>query len=329
MKTLHPAQQQILHILSDQKLHSGTELGNELKLSRTAIWKHIKQLESLHAPIESINKQGYRLKAPLIPLSHDSMQNHFQHFGLSNAIRLHLFASLNSTNSYLKQLPLSSSIDICCAEKQTQGRGRFNRNWYSPFGENLYCSSRWQFSCDLSALSGLSLVVSLAVSKTIKEYIDNENIYVKWPNDLIWNGKKICGILIDVQAETNGQSVLIIGVGLNVNSNISNHKDQPMPWCSLHDISGLHFDRNAVAVSLVSYIKDYLEQFIQQGLRPFMTEWVEVDYLKNKEVTINQHTRSISGIALGISEKGELVLKDKEGCKQYISSGDASLKPLK
>ncbi len=147
-------------------------------------------------------------------------------------INIHVLDTVDSTNRFLKDLPASDDIDVCCAETQTQGRGRFGRSWHSPYGENIYCSIRWRFDCDFSKLSGSSLVVSLAVLAALKDI--SPEIRIKWPNDLLWHGKKLCGSLIEVV----GQSDVVIGIGINVNA-IPNDQS----WCSLYEITGQHDDR--------------------------------------------------------------------------------------
>jgi BirA family biotin operon repressor/biotin-[acetyl-CoA-carboxylase] ligase len=293
-------------------------------MSRTAIWKHVKQLLDLNLPIQCLPHTGYKLNNPLILLDKNKIQASLNLQALP--FNLHLFASLDSTNRFLKELPSSPLIEICCAEMQTHGRGRFGRHWHSPFGENIYCSSRWHFDCDLSRLSGLSLIVSLAVITTLADFGIRESIQVKWPNDILWQNKKLCGNLIEVIAESNGGAEVVIGIGLNVNSNTT---DLPLidskPWCSLYDITGNLLDRNELVARLITHLHLFLTKFMSQGFAAFMTQWQEVDYLQDKMVTVTNHAGVVSGRANGVNETGQLILVDERGILHYLSSGDTSL----
>jgi len=238
---------------------------------------------------------------------------------------LHLFTSIDSTNRYLKDLPMSNTLDICCAEMQTQGRGRFGRHWHSPFGENIYCSSRWNLNADLIRLSGLSLVSSLAVLATLNEFNLSSDIKVKWPNDILWQNKKLCGSLTEIISGSNGTTQVIIGIGLNVNTDTQNHPIPDKPWCSLYEIAHHHFDRNVLIAQLIANLEKYLSKFINKDFNAFMDEWDKYDYLRGKYIKVTQSLDTLCGIACGVNQMGQLIIEDKSGVKHYLSSGDASL----
>lgn len=238
---------------------------------------------------------------------------------------LHLFTSIDSTNRFLKDLPASNQLDICCAEMQTQGRGRFGRHWHSPFGENIYCSSRWNLNFDLTKLSGLSLVTSLAILAALKEFEVSPEIQIKWPNDLYWSDKKLCGSLIEIVAQSNGNAQVIIGIGLNVNTDTENHPLPEQPWCSLYEITKQHFNRNHLVAALINKLNQYITQFMNNDLNYFMDEWNEVDYLAGKAITVTQPSATLSGRAAGINSIGQLILIDASGIEHRLSSGDTSL----
>ncbi|RUR12763.1 biotin--[acetyl-CoA-carboxylase] ligase [Legionella sp. km772] len=322
MLKLNSTQYAILTILSDGLCHSGTELGQALSISRSAVWKQIKQLNEWAIPILSIPQQGYQLKQSLILLDEELIVK--QLAGLP--VRLHLFNSIDSTNSYLKDLPISEYLEVCCAEQQTQGRGRFGRTWHSPFGENIYCSSRWKLECNLAKLSGLSLITSLAVVKTLDQFIETPEIKIKWPNDILWRDKKLCGSLIEIIAESNAIAQVVIGIGLNVNSDTEHHPLPDKPWCSLYELSAHFYNRNEIIAHLITTLNRYLTQFLAHDLQFFMEEWQRYDYLVGKSITVSQALESITGVACGINSSGQLILQDDEGKVHLFSSGDTSLK---
>jgi len=320
MKQFNVTQKKLLIALADGNYHKGNELGEGIGVSRAAICKQIKQLKNLGAPLCAHSKFGYKLKRPMHFLNQNFIQKNTLH-----PINLHLFASIDSTNRFLKSHPPSDAIDICCAETQTAGRGRFNRAWHSPFAENIYCSVRWHFDRDLSELSGLSLLVSLAVLKTLKPYIADNDLQIKWPNDILWNHKKLCGVLIEVVAESNDSANVIIGMGININSITEEQPPLTQPWCSLFDITGNVTDRNQILTVLISNLIDHLDAFKKNGFAPFLPYWHTVDALQGKKITVSHANNHITGRANGVSNTGQLLLIDQNNTTHCLSSGEASL----
>lgn len=328
MKQFSSIQLELLRQLADGHCHSGNTIGEQLGVSRTAVWKHIRQLTELGLAIKRIPQQGYQLTSPIQPLDEQLIRQQLDTKHFNKSVNFHLFATIDSTNRFLKELSHSSSLDICCAETQTHGRGRFGRHWVSPFGENIYCSGRWELNCCLSRLSGLSLVVGLAILASLQASHIQQNIQLKWPNDLLWCDKKLCGILIEVIGETNGCAQVIIGIGMNVNTATHEHPLPDKPWCSLYEITGQRYDRNKLLAYLIYYLNEYMEKFLRIGFSGFNQNWQEVDYLYGKFITVSQPTGLIKGEACGVNEFGQLCLRDEQGTMHYLSSGDTSLSAI-
>ncbi|MDI1353138.1 MAG: biotin--[acetyl-CoA-carboxylase] ligase, partial [bacterium] len=311
----------LLELLSDGIWHSREELENSLKINQVELKKQLDILISTGIAIISNPFFGYQLTKTLILLNQDKIVNEMNLKKFHTPFNLHLFTAVDSTNRYLKDLPVSSKLEICCSELQTLGRGRFGREWYSPFGENIYCSSRWNMKCDFSHLAGLSLVISLAVVATIKEYDLSQTLQVKWPNDILWNHKKLCGILVEILAKPNNEFQVIVGIGLNVNIDTEKHSLPDRPWCSLYEIFKRTFDRNLLITSLLIKLERYLDKFQSVGLEGFLKEWELSDYLKHKHISVTQNLNSITGEMLGITKEGLLILKNKDKTLHYLSSG--------
>jgi len=327
MKVLTQLQQTLLSIISDGLCHSGQRLGDTLGISRTAIWKNIERLESFGLAIERIRKQGYRLKRSFIPLTEQAIRSKLAP-SLNQALDLHLFASINSTNRFLKTQPQTPGLTLCAAETQTDGRGRFARHWHSPFGENIYCSFGWRFEGDPSNLSGLSLVVSLAVHAAIQQLNLNhasQDIAIKWPNDLLWHDKKLAGILIEMTGEGNGSTDVIIGIGLNVNAIAEENTPIDKPWCALRDIFGQDIDRNTLLAMLITQLDQHLQTFSEQGFEAYQKQWQALDYLFDRTITLSKPNGACTGIGQGVDNAGYLKLLDKQGVMHTLSSGDTSL----
>lgn len=239
---------------------------------------------------------------------------------------LHFHDSLDSTNNWIKTLPITNDIPVCCAEKQTQGRGRFGRVWHSPEAENIYCSLRWPFEKEMQQLSGLGLVIAFSLMKTLKQLGYGKNMGIKWPNDILWNGQKLAGILIELLITPSKTIQAIIGIGLNVNSDTKNNPLTDREWISLWAIHGQKMDRNQILAVLLSELSKQIPRFIEQRLTPFLPEIAQWDLLKGKSITVFQNTHYFQGKACGIASDGTLMLEDETGNIHAIASGDASLK---
>lgn len=326
MKPINTTQKKLLAILNQGGYYSGTELGSQLEISRAAIWKSIGQLQNLGIPIISSREKGYCLITPIVLLSNKQIFNNLKAHPCHLDLDLNIFQEVESTNLYLKQNTSSSTLAVCVAETQSKGRGRFERRWHSPFGENIYLSARWKFQGDLNQLSALSLVTGLTVKDVLSEYVDDQRIKVKWPNDLLWEDKKICGILIEIQGESHGVYDIIIGIGLNINSTPKPVKTISNNWSSLYGITGLYHDRNQMVAKLIIQLNESYLNFINHGFKPFQQAWQKSDYLQHQTITIQQYHQTISGVAMGVNQSGLLKLKTPEGDVVLVSSGDATLK---
>lgn len=321
MKTFSPLELALIEELSDGAWHSGAALGTKFSLSRTSIWKKINQLNRLGLEIKKKPQQGYQLAQPFIPLDEKAIQ---LALGATEAFDFHLGLSLDSTNRYLKDLAPNDKIAVCSAEQQTQGRGRFGRSWYSPFGENIYLSVRLNLDCCLNQLSGLSLVVSLAVIEALKAQAIT-GIEAKWPNDLLWQGKKLAGILLEIMGESHAYTQIIIGIGLNVNSQDLKIKVPDKDCCSLRELTGHYTNRNHLIAEILSVLQRYIETFLNQGFDGFYSEWQKVDHLQGKWVHLTSPRGMIQGIAQGVNSRGELCLLDDKGERHHITSGECSI----
>ena len=253
-------------------------------------------------------------------MNETAIRQYLNRLNVQTMIQFHILDSIDSTNRYLKSLTSSNITEVCCAETQTQGRGRFGRVWQSLPGENIYCSIRKPFHGDLKQLSGLSLVVSMIIVAALNAIGIDQAIQIKWPNDLLWNNQKLCGNLIEIVSQNQQEHALIIGIGINVNANT-----QESAWCSLSDITGKTCDRNRLVAELIAQLEKHLELFLTHGLKPFFSTWNTLDYLINQPIRLNHHKNELTGIARGIDETGRLMLMDERGVMHYLSSGDTSL----
>ncbi|MBP9792311.1 MAG: bifunctional biotin--[acetyl-CoA-carboxylase] ligase/biotin operon repressor BirA [Rickettsiales bacterium] len=311
---------EIVKCLSGKVPVSGNNIAQKLNISRSAVWKAIKKLQSYGILIKS-HKNGYYLDEELVLLSPQSI---ISNLGNIQKINLEIFETIDSTNQYY----LDNHVDhntthVCLAEYQSNGKGRLGRTWTSPFGQNLYLSICTFIDTDLSTLGGLSLVVSLAIAKTLKTLTQDDEIKVKWPNDVIYKKQKLSGSLIQLISEQNGLCKIIIGVGINVNMIKSQSIDIKQDWCSIRNIINQSINRNIVAAKLITNILDYFNIFRKNGFEYFIDEWEKTDCFFGREVSLYNNEQTITGIEKGVNRNGQILLSTN-GLTTAYSCGETT-----
>ena len=310
----------LVQSLQDGQYHDGTLLGAELGMTRSAVWKAVKKLTSLGVKIHSVKGKGYAMQEPFILLDAAQIQP-----GLGVPCKVLVLESIDSTNTYLRQIEPSSVPVICLAEQQSAGRGRMGRDWHSPFAENVYLSFTFPFQKDLTHLAGLSLMVGVSIVKALHTLGFVDHLKVKWPNDVFYMDKKLAGSLIEIQAESHGACHVIIGIGMNVNMQKAKARAITQPWTSLRAMSGQYQDRNHIVIALLKQLLTDLTLFSQEGFKAFHANWMKHDYLLNRAITLCVNEEKVSGVVQGINEQGHLVLRLPHGELRVFSSGDTSL----
>ena len=264
----------------------------------------------------------------LILLDKDEIARNLQNTAMRYPPNIEILDSVDSTNLYLKNKTSSTMLDICCAEQQTSGRGRFNRVWHSPFGSNIYFSGKWKLLTNIKKLSALSLVVGIATIDAIESLNITHELRIKWPNDLFYQNKKLGGILIEIASIESQAISVIIGIGINVNSSYkidAQSNTISKPWCSLYDITATKFNRNLIVSKLIEYLDSYIYKFLKNGFNNFMNRWQELDYLYGKQISITNFNNQITGKADGINNIGELKLITNTGHIVLFNLGDTSI----
>jgi BirA family biotin operon repressor/biotin-[acetyl-CoA-carboxylase] ligase len=236
---------------------------------------------------------------------------------------LHLFNSISSTNTYLLHCAKSGmpTGSVCFAEEQTEGRGRQGRVWFSPRGANIYCSLLWYFP--ESNFSALSLAIGIAVISAIKKLGMDAKLQLKWPNDVLCEGRKLAGILLESLPPKKGKVAVVIGVGLNVCLPVDG--EQKPEWIDLQEVTQKPIERNKLAGFLVDEILSVLKIFTECGFSAFVKEWREVDALLGREVQINTGKEIILGAIEGVNAHGELLLKRFNGDVINFQCGEVSV----
>lgn len=319
--------EQVLNMLADGEVHSGEALGQALGVSRTAVWKQLKKLEDLGVSILSVKGQGYQLPGGMELLQRDKILSCLSDHSRSLLKDLELHGSIESTNLYaLEQVRSGRKHGFAwMAEHQAAGRGRHGRRWVSPFGRNVYLSLVWEFNSGAAALGGLSLAVGVAIARALQRN-QIPDVELKWPNDVLWRGQKIAGILLELTGDAAGQCQVVIGVGVNVGMQADEAVAVTQAWASLQDITP-GVSRNKVAGDLLSELLLMLETYEQEGFAALQGEWESLHCHANRQVEIRAGENVTAGLALGVNDQGALRLLTEAG-ETLVYGGEASLRPV-
>lgn len=318
----------ILNILKCSKEHvSGESLSSSLNVSRTAVWKHIKNLKNKGYIIEGISNKGYRLlsspdkinKVDLFKtLKTKKIGQNFVHFD-----------SIDSTNIKGRQLAKENCPDgtLIVAEEQTGGSGRFKRNWYSPKG-GLWFSLVLKPHIPTSEAPKVTQIAAACVYKTLKEF--NIDSRIKWPNDIHLNGKKLCGILGEMNCDMDSINYLVLGIGININLDINLLDEEVQQIAtSLKSEYGKEFDRNEfLAVFLNNFEIEYdkfTETLNMENTINICRENSDIWGKKARLITFNKE-EIVTCISL--SDQGDLIVKDSEGKEKTVLSGEISFRTI-
>ncbi|GAB3021231.1 bifunctional biotin--[acetyl-CoA-carboxylase] ligase/biotin operon repressor BirA [Bowmanella dokdonensis] len=314
----------ILNTLADGRFHSGQELGDKLGISRAAVGKHVQALQTLGLEIFSVTGKGYRLSNKLDLLNTETIR---QHIARTSGPPLVVLSVVNSTNTYLKeheQLHVKGAA--CLAEAQTSGRGRQGRPWISPFGASLYLSMYWRFEGGYQMLGGLSLAVGVAIATALEES-GVQGLSLKWPNDVYLHGKKLGGILVEVEGQINDTSHCIMGIGINVELPESQQSRIDQPWADLASQMNEKPDRNKLSGKLLTSLYNALEKFEQTGLKAFLEPWSRLHLHQGKRVRMICGPNNFEGECLGINAEGALLISLPGGTKAFYG-GEVSVRAL-
>ena len=319
----------LLLILSDGEYHSGEELGKLLSISRAAIWKQMQKVEALGLPVESQKGRGYRIAGGLDLLAHDIVCEQLSPKAKSLLKQLEVQSTVVSTNELAKERAEEENASglVIVAEQQTSGRGRRGRQWVSPYGCNLYLSLVWGFDGGVSALEGLSLAVGVAVQKAVIR-IGAEALDLKWPNDLLWQKRKVGGILLEVIGDPTGFCQVIIGVGLNVEMPEGHAVGIDQSWANLAELVQGNLDRNELAGLVVDELLLLLSDYHELGFKYYRDEWHQYDAYADEIVTLSLMDKTVEGIARGVDDTGALRL-EIAGEIKIFSGGEVGLRGAK
>ncbi len=296
-----------------EKHTSGEAMSESLGFSRAYLWKYIGKLRREGFDIEAAPHRGYILKShPDKLYGYDVGKNTVYHY-----------ESIDSTNDKAYELAEAGATEgtIVFAEAQTSGKGRMGRKWVSPPGEGIYMSLILRPDVDVSEISTITLIAALSVTRAIKETCSIE-AGIKWPNDIMIDGKKVCGILTEMKAEPDMVDFVVLGMGINVNTDATL---LPPGGISLRGVLARRVERVSLVKNILKNFENDYEKFRSNGFAALREECKASSAVLGKRVRVEEHTRSTEGVVSDIDEKGALIIETDDGSFSRMFSGDVVL----
>ena len=315
----------LLRTLRADRAISGSDLAVRLGVTRAAVWKQIRGLRALGAPVEAVAGQGYKLAWPFEALDIDAIRAQLDSSLKRRMRNIAVHWRIDSTNAELLRNAAAGApgLSICLAEMQSAGRGRRGRGWVSPLGANVYFSLLQRFTGGMSTLSGLSLAAGVALAQALED-CGAAGIGLKWPNDVVVDGRKLAGILIEAGGEFLGPCFAVIGIGINLR--LPEGVDVGQPATDLARICGGAMPpRNRVVACVASRLVDALDRFAADGFGAFAQAYSARDALAGRRIRVQTARDGHDGIADGVDARGALRVRHGTALVAY-DSADVSVR---
>ena len=306
---------------------SGQELCNRFGVSRTAVWKAINQLKEAGYEIEAQQNKGYRLMAAPDLMTEAEIKSLMHTDWVAKEVLY--FDTIDSTNTKAQELAEKGypSGTLVVADKQESGKGRRGRSWVSPSGTGIFMTLMIKPDINPNNASMLTLVAALAVAKAITS-VTGEEALIKWPNDIVVNSKKVCGILTEMNAQFDYINHIVVGIGINVHNESFPEEISQMASSLMIEAGGKRFHRAQIIAETMSYFEQYYDTFLKtQDLSALVREYDKLLVNRNKSVRVLDPKEPFDGKAMGITPKGELIVDTWES-RKLVSSGEVSVRGI-
>ncbi|NGQ94537.1 biotin--[acetyl-CoA-carboxylase] ligase [Brevibacillus sp. SYP-B805] len=301
---------------------SGEALSRICNCSRTAVWKHIEELRQEGYRFEAVRRAGYRLLAAPDVIKAEEIQA-----GLATRLIgrvIHAYDDVTSTQLLAHEAAGKGAPEgtIVIAERQTAGKGRLGRAWHSPKGTGIWMSLIIRPSMPLAKAPQLTLLTAVSLAKAIQATYDL-TVQIKWPNDLLYEGKKFCGILTELNAESDRINYLVIGIGINVNTVESDFPEELKAVAtSLRIASGKTVKRAELIQSFCRQFETEYEHYLAHGFERTRAEWESLSMSLGRMVTVRTIHTTLEGKAVGLDPEGVLIVQDAAGRQHKVYSAD-------
>lgn len=317
-----------LEILSDGNFHSGEEIARAISSSRVTVWKSVKQLKTIGVEVFAVRKKGYRLAKQVEILNENKVS---QEMGeLSQFINLEFFNVIESTNTYLlKESENKPHATVVLSNIQTKGKGRRGRSWQSKLGESLTMSILWKFGVGASRLSGLSLVIGIALKRAMDK-LNIPNIFLKWPNDLMLKNDenlfKIGGVLIELKGDMESRCSAIIGIGINYEASNSLLKKIDQPAAGIKNLLSPDVSPNHLVCVFIKEVFSILSNFEENDFSYFKEEWIKYNAHHNNDIKLTKpNGELVFGKIIDLKENGSIIFENNKGEKETILTAEIGL----
>jgi len=300
---------------------SGEELSRMAGVSRTAIWKEIEKLRGEGYKILAQPHSGYQLVAVPDRLTAQELSWNLQTEKIGR--RIHAYDTADSTMDIAHRLAAAGEPEgsVVFAEGQGRGRGRMGRTWISPKGKGIYCSVILRPPLQLTEIPKITLMAAVAVARTV-EAGTALRPEIKWPNDLLIGGKKLAGILTELNAEINRVNYVVLGIGMNVNTPADK---LPAHGTSLAQELGEKVNRLELARRLLEQLDKTYAQFLREGMPPVLEAWRGFAGFLGRRVRVVVEGRVLDGQALDVDPSGALLVRTDTGLVESVSAGEVLL----
>jgi BirA family biotin operon repressor/biotin-[acetyl-CoA-carboxylase] ligase len=292
---------------------SGEQLSEQLQCSRTAIWKHITALREAGYEFEAVSRKGYRLISQPDRLSAVKIMTSLQTRVMGRSLKL--YDEVDSTQIIAQRLAEEGAGEgtLVIAEQQNAGRGRMGKPWHSPKGKGIWMSLVLRPTIPIHFTPQLTLLTAVAVCRAIRK-VTALPVAIKWPNDLLIEKRKICGILLESTAEDERLRYVIAGIGISVNLKEDDYPEQLKAIAtSLRLASGHKVDRIQIIKHVWEEFEALYDLYQEKGFEPIRTAWEALTMSLGSTVRANTPKGPIEGTALSIDEMGALVVKLADG----------------
>ncbi|CAM3978724.1 biotin--[acetyl-CoA-carboxylase] ligase [Lederbergia lenta] len=306
---------------------SGQALAEMIGCSRTAIWKQIEELRKSGFEIEAIRKKGYRIIHKPDQLSENEIL-----MGLETSVlgrNILYFDTIDSTQNKANEVARMDAPEgtIVIAEEQTSGRGRMAREWHSSKHKGIWMSLILRPQLPPEKAPQFTLITAIAIARAIEEVTGKEP-EIKWPNDILFHGKKMTGILTELHSEADKINFIIIGIGLNVNQEMPDFPEEVREIAtSLAIENGKKVSRVILLQHILKNFEKYYQLYLEKGFGTLKVIWESYVTSIGKSIIARTISGEIVGKALGITEEGVLKIQDAEGQIHYVYSADIEIKP--
>ena len=306
---------------------SGQELCEQLGVSRTAVWKYMKQLKEEGYEIEAVQNKGYCLKDVPDVLGESEIKSRLHTRWVGQT--LYYYDEIDSTNTQIKRLAEEDAPHgtLAVADYQSRGKGRRGRAWDSPHGSAIYMSILFRPEIRPDRASMLTLVIGLSVTQAIRSNLGLQ-AQIKWPNDVVLNGKKLVGILTEMSAQMNYIEYLVTGIGINANLREFPEELEDKAT-SLQKEIGHKVNRSALIAECMEKIEENYEIFVKtQDLSGLMAAYQEALVNQDQQVRVLEPGHEYTGVARGINAMGELLVEKEDGTVTEVYAGEVSVRGL-